>query len=89
MKTFRFLGNNLENKSRVSYKLWKIERKGRTVIVRWHPVMVDRKRRTVPRAKAQERRILYASEKKASEAVDKRIQEKLNKGYERVLRVSR
>ena len=37
MKTFFYMGRNLQNKSKVSWKIWKIEREGRLVTVQCGP----------------------------------------------------
>ena len=40
MKTFFYTGTNPKNKSGVSWKIWKIQRSGRTITTQWGPVEV-------------------------------------------------
>jgi predicted DNA-binding WGR domain protein len=82
VKTFFFMGRNPENKSGVSWKMWKIERAGRTVTVFWGPVVL-RKRRVVPSAKLQTKVFRLSSEATAKAFELARIESKLRSGYQR------
>jgi hypothetical protein len=46
MKIFFFMDRNPNNKSGVSWKIWKIERSGRAVTVWWGPAVIVRRRPT-------------------------------------------
>ena len=50
MKIYFYIGPNKQLKSGFSIEFWKIGRKGRTVIVKWGPAMVDIKQRKVLKA---------------------------------------
>jgi hypothetical protein len=45
MKLYYFFGPNPKNKSGVSWKLWKVERKGRELTVWWGSATIDDRRR--------------------------------------------
>ena len=82
MKIFYFMGRNKQTKSGVSWKTWKIERKGRRVCVWWGAVSVIQ-RQVAPTGKLQTKcwRFPSASAAVAFEAA--RIRSKLAGGYER------
>lgn len=91
MKQFIFAGVNSQNKSRTAWKIWKIERKGSEVTVWWGPAH-QQKRDFKPVNKAgrlRRKRWRFRSEAAAKEAEMRRIQEKLNKGYQRFRRRAR
>lgn len=88
MKQFMFAGVNLGNKSRTSWKIWKIERKGKVVTAWWEPGRLH-KRRLIPVSTANRMRSKtwrFRSEESARDDEQRRIQEKLRNGYQRVRR---
>lgn len=88
MKKFIFTGVNAENKSGTSWKIWMIERRQKVVTVLWGPGSLH-KRMLIPVNKTSRLRRKswrFRSEAMAREDERRRIQEKLNKGYERVRR---
>lgn len=85
MKCFFYMGRNDRNKSRVSWKLWKVERRGRKVMAWWGPVKL-KNRKVVPSGTLQSYRWIYSSEAAARDGERLRIQEKMNKGYQRTPR---
>ena len=82
MKVFYFMGRNKQNKSGVSWKLWKIERKGREVSVWWGAVAVI-KRRIVPTGRLQTKCWRFTSEPAALAFEAARIHSKEASGYQR------
>jgi hypothetical protein len=84
MKTLFFMGRNEKNKSGVSWKIWKISRKGRRVITHWGAArIVGRKVRAVGRMQSNIRRTpAFTSVSEASAYMKRRILTKLRKGYE-------
>lgn len=81
MKIFFFTGRNPNNKSGVSWKIWKIERKARTVTTWWGPAEV-RNRRVIFAAKAQHKANPFPSVQAALDQERALIASKLKKGYE-------
>lgn len=82
MKIFFFMGRNSSNRSGVSWKIWKIGRKGRVVTVSWGPARLKGRRPVLdPSARALEYR--FSSPDDAGRFEAKKIGEKLRKGYER------
>ena len=85
MKTFYFMGRNPRTKGGVSWKIWKIERKGRQVTTWWGPAALIR-RKVVPLGKLQsniERTPPFRTVTDAARYENARIARKLAKGYER------
>ncbi len=82
MKTFFFMGRNPQNRSGVSWKIWKVERAGRRVVVRWGPAIL-RSRRPVFAHDPQERERRFATSEAARRFEESKIREKLRTGYER------
>ena len=82
MKIFFYTGRNTQNVSGVSWKIWKIERKGRQVQTWWGSVNVD-KRQIVPTATLQTQRRTHRTEDSAKANESRRIREKINSGYEK------
>lgn len=82
MKTFFYMGRNNHNVSKVSWKIWKIERKGNRVFTRWGPAILV-KRRAVPKGNLQSKAWRFRSEEAAKDFERRRILSKLAKGYER------
>jgi hypothetical protein len=84
MKTLFFMGRNEKNKSGLSWKIWKIQRKGRRVFTYWGPVrLVGRK--VVPSGRLQSnvgRTPLFRTAEAAAAYVAVRVRRKLAKGYE-------
>lgn len=82
MKILYFMGRNPENRSGVSWKIWKIARYGRVVEVRWGPATL-RNRRPVMVGVGTTRRWSFTSEAMAIKSEAARLREKLQKGYQR------
>lgn len=82
MTILYFMGTNSANISKVSWKLWKIERKGREVTVWWGPATIV-KRKVKPANTLQSKAWRFRTEDAAKQDQARRIKEKLNKGYER------
>jgi hypothetical protein len=90
MKTFFFMGRNPKTKGGVSWKIWKIERKGRRVTTWWGPATL-RRRKVVPVGKLQsstQRTPPFRSVARAVAYQQARITRKLTKGYQRNVRQS-
>jgi hypothetical protein len=85
MKTFFYMGTNPENRSGFSWKIWKVERQGKTVQAWWGPARVLN-RKPVPAGILQTKKWRFRTEREAIEEESRRIQEKLRKGYKRVPR---
>ena len=88
VKTFLFMGPNLLTKSRVSWKIWKIERKGKSVSTYWAPAMLDGRRPLKVGAVFNTKTRRFKSEDVAKAFEEQRIKVKLRKGYKRTLRRS-
>lgn len=82
MKTFFFMGPNPKNVSRVSWKIWKIERKGRKVTLLWGPAVLKR-RRVKPANTLQSKVLQFSSIEEARQYETARIKAKTGKGYKR------
>jgi len=82
MKIFFFMGRNANNRSGVSWKIWKIERVDRTVTTWWGPAHLQN-RKVVPVRNLQFKRLRFGSVDAASRYESSRIQSKVSKGYER------
>jgi cbb3-type cytochrome oxidase cytochrome c subunit len=82
MKTFFYMGRNNRTIGGVSWKIWKIARKGNRVETRWGPAMLVR-RKVVPKSTLQSKAWRFRNKTAAKEFERKRIQSKLAKGYER------
>jgi predicted DNA-binding WGR domain protein len=82
MKIFFFMGRNPNNKSGVSWKIWKIQLRGRTITTFWGPAIL-KKRRVVPQATLQSKTRTFASTKQAIHHERRLVASKLQKGYER------
>jgi hypothetical protein len=84
MKTLFFMGRNSKTKSGTSWKIWKIERKGRRVLTKWGPArVIGRKVVAAGRLQTSESRTPPFPTAKLAEAyVAKRIRRKLGKGYQ-------
>ena len=84
MKIFYFMGRNPLNRSGVSWKVWKIERKARTVTV-WYGPVVLKNRKPVPAhrrlTEVSPKTFRSVAEAKAHE--EKMIDSKEAKGYQR------
>lgn len=82
MKIFFYMGRNGANKSGVSWKIWKVQRAGRTVTTFWGPAtLVNRK--VVPVGNLQSKRRPFSSAGGARAFEEHLIQSKLDKGYQR------
>jgi len=85
MKSFRYTGTNPKNKSGVSWKIWRIERRGRTITFFWGPALIQ-KRKILPVGVLQSRKSVFPTIHAASDHEEKRIREQMRKGYERTVR---
>lgn len=85
MKVLFFMGLNPRNKSGVSWKIWKIERRGRRLQVWWGPALV-KARCPVPAATLQTKAWTYRTVAQSLVDEHRRIREKLAKGYARMPR---
>ncbi len=85
MRTFFYMGRNPRNKSRVSWKIWKIQRQGKRVTTRWGPAALV-KRKVVPKGTLQEKSWVFPSEAQAKEDEQRRVDRKTTKGYEQTPR---
>lgn len=82
MKILFFMGRNRKNKSGLSWKIWKISRKGRNVTLAWGPAtVVDRK--VVPAGTLQTKRLHFPSIEIANRYEEQRLRDKTAKGYQR------
>jgi hypothetical protein len=82
MKTLFYMGAHPRNVSGVSWKIWKIQRKGKRLQTWWGPAHVV-KRKVVPKFKLQTQSWTFRAEQAAREDEQRRIREKENEGYER------
>lgn len=82
MKTLFYMGRNKKNKSGVSWKIWKIERKGRIVTTWWGPAALI-KRRVKAKGDLQCKSRKFRDVVFAKRFASARIDAKLRKGYER------
>lgn len=81
MRTLFFMGRNYKNISGVSWKIWRIEQKGRRVRVLWGPATLFG-RRAVLVGVVGKRSWTLGSAKAAREDARRRVAEKLARGYE-------
>jgi predicted DNA-binding WGR domain protein len=82
MKILFFMGRNSRNRSGVSWKIWKIGRKGRVVTVSWGPALLKRRKPVLARS-AGVLDYRFGSLDDAERFETKKINEKLSKGYQR------
>ena len=82
MKIFLFTGPNPKMESGVS---WKIVRRGKVVTARWGPVSLE-KRKVVVKGTLRWKRWPFRTEDAAKKDENRRIAEKLRKGYKRLPR---
>ena len=82
MKIFFYMGRNAANKSGLSWKIWKVQRTGRTVTVYWGRAKLV-KRKVAPAGTLRSKTLRFSSDGAACEYERRRIHEKLGKGYER------
>lgn len=82
MKTFFFMGLNPRNDSGVSWKIWRIERRGHSVTTWWGAAHVVR-RKVVPMSNFGSKSRTFRSDAAAREFEKARIRSKENKGYRR------
>lgn len=85
MKVFFFIRPNPRNLDGMSYKVWKIEQKGRRVTVWWGPVKVV-KRRILPLGRLNTKSWRFGTENAAKANEARRIGEQIAQGYERTPR---
>jgi hypothetical protein len=81
MKNFFFMGRNPRNKSGVSWKIWRIERKSSSVTTWWGAAVV-KNRRVVPASALQSKTVKFPNVEAAMAHETGRIKSKLTKGYE-------
>lgn len=84
MKVLFFMGRNKKTKSGLSWKIWKIERKGRRVLTHWGPArLVGRKAVPIGMLHSnRDRTPPFATVEAAAAYVQARVRRKLAKGYE-------
>jgi predicted DNA-binding WGR domain protein len=82
MKMFYYMGHNPDNLSGASWKIWKIERHGRELVVWWGPAKIVN-RRVVATNALQTKSWKFKSDEAAASAEKRRVEEKLSKGYEK------
>jgi len=87
MRTFVYMGPNPGNKSGVSWKVWKIERRERKVTV-WFGKATVKLHKLVPSNTLSTKSWTFRTDQAAIEAVKRRIQEKEKEGYEKISRKS-
>lgn len=80
MTTLFYAGRNLRNVSGLSWKIWKIERCGKVVEAHWGQATLNN-RRFVPAYTLQRKRWQLTSVWEAKADYERRIAEKLGKGY--------
>jgi hypothetical protein len=85
MKSFFYTGTNPKNKSGVSWKIWKIEQRGRTITFFWGPALIQ-KRRVLPVGVLQSRKRVFPTIQSARDHEEQRISEQMRKGYKRMVR---
>ena len=85
MKIFSYMGRNDDNVSGFSYKIWKVERRNRTVTV-WFGPAILKSRRPVPAHGLTTRSWTFKTENAAVENERLRVREKENEGYQRIPR---
>jgi hypothetical protein len=83
MKTFYYMGHNPAMKSRVSWKLWKINRNGLELTTWWGPATVVH-RKPKPTHALQTKNWHFQTEAQAKEDEERRIRQKLREGYKRM-----
>jgi hypothetical protein len=81
MKTLFYMGLNPRTLSGVSWKIWKIQRKGKYVQAWWGPAHVVR-RKVVPKSTLQTAQWTFRSEDAARKEEHRRVADKLCEGYE-------
>ena len=82
MKIFYFMGRNPKTKGGVSWKIWKINRIGRTVITLWGRARLQ-DRKVVPGGDLASKVFRFSSIEAAREFETSRVRSKLKKGYQR------
>jgi hypothetical protein len=85
MKVYYYMGRNSHNKCGFSWKVWKIQRVGPNVTTWWGPAEI-RSRRPVASGPLQGKEVRFSSLEDAQAHERKRIESKLNKGYEAIPR---
>lgn len=80
MKTFYYLGPNENNKSRVSWKMWRIHRQGRKITAWWGPAIIVNRRVTKANT-LQSTSWSFPTEAAAKANEKRRIHEKIRGGY--------
>ena len=84
MRIYYYFGPNPANDSRISMKLWKIERRGKTLFVAWGAAKISRKKRKIfPAQKLLFRTWSFSSKADAKVEMWNRIDAKCAKGYKR------
>jgi predicted DNA-binding WGR domain protein len=83
MKIFFYMGRNPQTKSGVSWKIWKIQLRGRTVTTFWGRAVIDKHRRVIPQATLQSKSRTFTSANQAALHERRLVASKLHKGYQR------
>jgi predicted DNA-binding WGR domain protein len=82
MKIFFYMGRNPSTRSGVSWKIWKISRRGKTVTTHWGPAELFR-RKVVHSASARSKVRKFKTLSDAIVFESRIIRSKLYKGYQR------
>lgn len=82
MKIFFFMGRNPGTKSGVSWKIWKVDRHGRSVTTHWGPAKLHY-RKVVPGAYTQSNTRPFSTTAEAVAHERHLIASKIKKGYQR------
>lgn len=85
MKTFYYMGPNRRTAGGVSWKMWRIERRARTVTAWWGAATVDKRRKVTPVYRLQSKSWTFRTEAQAKECEASKIAEKLRGGYSRTV----
>ena len=89
MKIFFYMNRNAKNKCGLSMKIWKIERKGKTITAQWGAAVVNKDSKApVPAYRLQRKVWKFKTEARAISCEEIKINEKLRSGYERKPRIN-
>jgi hypothetical protein len=84
VKIFFYMGRNPENKSGVSWKIWKIQRKAKTVTTWWGAAKIHNRKVIAIRALQTKTLPPFPSIEAAAADEAQRIRSKRLKGYESI-----
>jgi len=83
MKILFFMGRNPDNKSGLSWKMWKVRRTGRSVTTWWGRAVVKARKVVPAGVRLQEKKRTFRSVAEAVAHEERVVREKLAKGYQR------